>query len=353
MKNLRIVIASAALSAACLTSSGQEKIEIERFHFPNGDERELFFDYLKNGNDRSYLTMFNSYSLRVQDESKNPDFNEIEGTSVTLEGHIAPSYYMIKPGAIRLKGLRNLALSFQGAFTLRLIKESSSPMLPPNAKAGFRLDYIVGSKKRSTVFLSSELMHYSNGGAPGSIDSVLLENTGVIRNDYESGDFSTNYFRLGGSYVTYYNVGRYYGYFNANPYYQQDFHGGELLNYFDIQKGRYGYHRLGLNLSFYQNYKGPIFDKKNFIALRYEPVVILKDAEILANSVENSVRDTDYRWSHLFQLTLGFEALGETGLFFQYYTGRDYLNIRYDQPISYFIIGLSFNSRPIFEHIEK
>ncbi|MBV6642402.1 MAG: hypothetical protein KI791_16910 [Cyclobacteriaceae bacterium] len=303
-------------------------------------KRDLFFEYLKNANEPSYITFIDNYKPTT---TLTPSLRAEDGKDIVIEGHLAPSYYIIKPQSNKL----GMALSFQGAFTLRLVKDESSPMIPPSNKAGFRFDYLMGTDGIFTTFFTSELMHYSNGGSPGSIDSLLLDTQGILRNDYVKGDFSTNYLRLGQTLI--FNT-RYFGqknYLHAYLYYQRDMHINDLLNYFPIQEGRYGYHRIGTSLVLSSTWLGLFSKKEHFATLRYEPTIILDKAEILGET------GTSNRMANKLQIIISAPVLGETGIFTQFYWGRDYLNIRYDLPVFYWSFGAAFNSMPEFTQLIK
>ena len=303
-------------------------------------KKDLFFEYLKNANEPSYLTFADKYRPTT---TPNPKLRAEDGKNTVIEGHLAPSYYIIKPQSNKL----GVALSFQGMFTLRLVKDESSPMIPPSNKAGFRLDYLLGTDDIFTTFFTTEFMHYSNGGSPGSIDSLVLDTLGILRNDYVNGDFSTNYLRVGQTLI--FNT-RYFGqknYTYAYLYYQRDMHINDLLNYFPIQEGRYGYHRVGMNLVLSSTWRGVFSKEEHFATLRYEPSIILDKAEIMGQSV------TKNRMANKLQLIISAPKLGETGIFTQFYWGRDYLNIRYDLPIFYWSFGATFNSMPEFTQLIK
>jgi hypothetical protein len=116
-----------------------------------------------------------------------------------LEGNFANRFIIHKGKYYNNKLLQRLRLTLDAALTPRLTRDFSSPLLPSNNKFGLGFDLLLSSlaglnKEHFTpAWLTIQMLHYSNGQA----DSFFIENEdGVKRNNYRSGDFSTNPLRM-------------------------------------------------------------------------------------------------------------------------------------------------------------
>lgn len=93
--------------------------------------------------------------------------------------------------------LQRMRFTLDASLVSRITKDDSNPLLPFNNKFGLGLDFLFSKldalkkEKASLVWTTFQLHHYSNGQA----DSFFIGN-GIQRNNYRSGDFSTNYYRV-------------------------------------------------------------------------------------------------------------------------------------------------------------
>jgi len=113
------------------------------------------------------------------------------------EGNLAYRFIIYKGKYYSYSFFQRLRFTFDVGITSRLTRDDSSPLLPSNNKFGFGLDFFLSGlnqlhrEKASLIWTTILLHHYSNGQA----DSFFIKNP-VQRNNYRSGDFSTNYYKI-------------------------------------------------------------------------------------------------------------------------------------------------------------
>ena len=282
----------------------------------------------------------------------------------TVEAHLPIKFALLQQRKRNIEKKENKFSSFftysrlfiDYGFHARVAKgEDSSPILPPTNRWGIRYDKmfnirvngdflknrainikrrdlepeLVDPEKRYSYHnVSAYLHHYSNGQGPGSlVDSIHN------RNDYLAGDFSTNFVRISWGYHQYkpdnYLLGVYAGY-------QREI--GKDDGFFSFraaQEDRYGRNRIML---------GALFQKALDLGRFAEQINLRTDIEWIIDGKENLGNypyDNKYPVGvHLF-VDIPIKALRATGILLHYYRGRDYLNIRYDDPVSAFQLGLT------------
>lgn len=241
-------------------------------------------------------------------------------------------------------------------FHVRVPKgEVSSPILPPTNRWGIRFDKMFNvradgeflnngavhvkreelvpervdsNKTYSYHNLSIYLHHYSNGQGAGS-----LVDPAVNRNDYLSGDFSTNFIRGSWGYHQYkpnnYLFGIYAGF-------QREIGNDDgFFSFRAAQENRYGKNRI---------MAGALFNKAINLGWLAEQINFRADIEWILDN-KSSLYEYPYDNKHPLALhlfvDLPLKKLRAMGIMFHYFRGRDYLNIRYDDPVSAFQIGLT------------
>lgn len=233
----------------------------------------------------------------------------------------------------------------------------SSPILPPTNRFGIRFDKMFNLREDGELLnrklkikketqsidvvnpdktysyhnLSFYIHHYSNGQGAGSILDTLLK-----RNDYLQGDFSTNFIRGSWGYHRYkpnkYHLGIYAGF-------QREVGNDEgFLSFRAAQENRYGKNRI---------MAGALFNraiKLGAINWFPEQINLRMDLEWILDKKEN-LFDYPYENKHRFAfhvfMDLPIKQLKAVGILVHYFRGRDFLNIRYDDPVSLFQLGIS------------
>ena len=190
------------------------------------------------------------------------------------------------------------------------------------------------------IYGSAYFHHYSNGGTEGAIDST------TNRNDYIAGNFSTSFrrFSLGVNIHQSKSHSNKCGetirirHYLVEVGFQREL-GGDST-FFEFEKGQkrsYGRRRLMATLQVLQG-----FQRKRVVPYFRTRL----DIEYILTSRSNM---TNYTYAeigkyHKFNIhayaTLPLRYLAGVELMVHYFRGRDYLNIRYDNPVQIVQVGL-------------
>jgi hypothetical protein len=234
----------------------------------------------------------------------------------------------------------------------RLTRDDSSPLLPFNNKFGLGLDFLVSSLKALTkenanlVWTALQLHHYSNGQA----DTFFIDNS-VRRNNYRSGDFSTNY----GKVMFNFARSREQSIAITSIGFQQDLDPGGPLSRSKELKRFYGDSRLlfsfqwaqkpRLRTAHYKNFSTPGPDKVT--AERRRQVGFRTELEYILGNLDEFPNENKYRigWHNYF--TYSPSVTNEVGFMAHTFMGRDYLNMHFDDIVFVGELGLflKFNGR--------
>jgi len=267
---------------------------------------------------------------------------------------------------------QTLRFTVRYAPAVRMTFDNSSNLLPTNQKIGLQFDKVLwDSYTKNTIFhiknnaleiekhnfwkektvplhmvyITGFAMHYSNGQPEG----VWYNNDPSFnRNDYISGDFSTNILSLSLTYAKFYH-----NMFAANLGYQNDANWFGPFQYIPEQKKRYGHHRLtgflqyltkpvGHPIGIHSLVKGT--DGKNYSVNRRWEWKFRSDWELILGNLDNfptGDNNKKYRMNtHLYIEGMPLRSRS-LGYLFHFYYGRDYFNIRYDDPVFAYMFGLS------------
>jgi hypothetical protein len=270
-----------------------------------------------------------------------------------LEGNLAYRFAIYKGKYYNYKFFQRMRPTLDVDLLVRLTKDYSSPLLPANNKIGLGLDYLFSSldglkkEKAILVWTSMQLHHYSNGQA----DSFFVDNP-VQRNNYRSGDFSTNYFRF---MVNVARTSQQRNILSGGAGYQRQVDlGGPFASSKELDH-YYGSDRYLLNFQWttrpmlrqfsYENRATAGRDtiqtaKRRQVSFRSEFEYILRGVSGFVGS--NKARPS---WHNYF--TYMPSVTNEVGFIFHTYVGRDYLNIRFDDVVFVAELGVSvkFNGR--------
>ncbi len=301
-----------------------------------------------------------------------------------LEGNIDLTFPVMQGRNQSSHWAQTNRLSFHYNPALRMTLDSSNPIYPTNQKVGVKWEWVFKNShtKKSIIqndpfFYSSKddwqstgqgfkmwnlelnIMHYSNGQPPGSnfVDST----NGTGRNDYLYGDFSTNYINamLIRSSLNLDHL------FSLGIGFQLDGGIGETFTYTDDQRAAYGYYR---QVGFIQYRSSPkiygrtwkwLKKKRDFVVWNdfknnsvYKVKKLIEHRFrfewewILDQDLSNYNKTQNYRFSSHLYYQLNFIKARSMGLLLHFFAGRDYFNIRYDDPIyGGGVIGFTFNLR--------
>jgi hypothetical protein len=242
--------------------------------------------------------------------------------------------------------LQRMRLTLDANLSGRLTRDDSNPLLPFNNKFGVGVDFLFSSieglrkKKANLVWMTLQAHHYSNGMA----DSFFIENP-MQRNNYRSGDFSTNYARA------LLNFGR----SSADKSilitsigFQQDIDLRGPLSRSKELEGHYGNSRLlfgfqwaqkpQLRTAHYSNLSTP--EREKVTVERRHQFGFRTEVEYIIGPLDNFPQENKYRTGWHTWLTFAPSVTNEVGFMGHTYVGRDYLNIRFDDIIFVAELGL-------------
>lgn len=252
------------------------------------------------------------------------------------EGNFAYRFTIQKGKYYSSRFFQKTRFTFDVGLTPRLTNDNSSPLLPSNNKFGLGLDFLFSKtselkeEKADLVWATAQLHHYSNGQA----DSFFIEGP-VQRNNYTSGDFSTNYYRVllniatspQQKSITTFSLG-----------YQKDIDLGGPLTRSKELKNYYGDDRLLFTFQWTQK---PSLRTVNYLnkATPEEDVIQIEkrrqwgfrtEFEYLLGDLSNFTGDNKRRFGWHNYITFMPSVTNEVGFLLHSFVGRDYLNVRFD-----------------------
>ncbi|MFN8280757.1 MAG: hypothetical protein U0V49_10780 [Saprospiraceae bacterium] len=277
----------------------------------------------------------------------------------------------------RVRGTINYAPNFR----MYMNGNASNPLTPTNQDIGIGVDmnifannlgYIWNDRNRQLLTEGSlktmnfwnfniSAAHYSNGQENGFFYQVNNDK----RNDYQKGDFSTNYLRFTLVYGQHIVKDRQKGATNDQMWqiglgYQND---GKAVGGFTHEQIRsYGKSRLSFKLdyrfgpkkTFCIFHNGPGFSKR--VIVNNETVMVNKTVEhhlyfktsVIIDNLDNftpNIKNDSGKYRLNFEVfyELNYYRWRTLSLFAKYYFGRDYINIKYDDIVHVVMIGLVAN----------
>jgi len=259
-----------------------------------------------------------------------------------LEGNVTHRITLYRGKYYSSKCLQKLRITFDAAFNLRMTKDTSSPLLPQNNVIGLGADYLLSrieklqKNNKTSHWLKVQVHHFSNGQAGTPLFGS--------RNNYIDGDFSTNYIRLMGNSMYRSKGGNHL--WSIGYGYQRDLDFFEPLTVSKHMWANYGFNRILVNLQwlleplYYYEVKEKnlsVINKRRQFMARAELDYIFGDGLGSYPYKNKSPLNTHLYLSYFPWVTTNF------GFLFHGYVGRDYMNIRYDEPIYSAQLGLVMN----------
>lgn len=261
-----------------------------------------------------------------------------------LEGNFTNRFVIHKGKYYNPGWLQRLRFTFDVAITPRLTRDESSPLLPSNNRFGLGLDLLLSSvgnlvKDRTTpAWLTVQLLHYSNGHA----DSFFIkDDEGNQRNNYRSGDFSTNSLRVLFNLA---NISARQHVLSTAVGWQREI---DLSGPFGLSPdlyNSYGKHRLLFSFQWLRASRlvtrNSIFSTSTSKVAKQRQFSFRTDMEYIVGDLSNFPYENKYRFGCHAYLTYMPSITNEVGFLIHGYAGRDYLNIRYDDIVFIGEIGL-------------
>jgi hypothetical protein len=263
-----------------------------------------------------------------------------------VENHFGYRFTICKGKYYSSPFLQRIRLTLDANLSGRLTRDNSNPLLPFNNKFGLGLDFLFSKienliKERvNLVWTTIQIHHYSNGQA----DSFFINNL-VRRNNYISGDFSTNYGRL---MLNYGRSSREKSILITSIGFQRDFNLGIPLTRSKEMKQYYGDSRLlfilhwaqkpHLRTAYYTNFSTPERDKIS--VERRRQVGFRTELEYILGNLNDFPGTNKYRIGWHNYLTYAPSVTNEVGFMAHTFMGRDYLNMRFDDIVFVGELGL-------------
>lgn len=291
-------------------------------------------------------------------------------------------YYQVPIAMGRNQGshfLQTSRVTFDFGFNIRMAQEDSSPLIPNNNIIGLTFENIIYNshtkdkakrknfgysfenwyennkdKDLHTVSANLSVHHFSNGQQDSLFVNRTVDGENVRRNNYKSGDFSTNTINLG---ATYSYLSKKRNLFSANLAYQFDGNLVGPLSFTEEQKDNYGQHRLMSFLQFRKLGKAKLgrhqHDTHDIVNDTRVPIVLKYYREYVIRWESEYILDSDlsqyistsrkYRFNQHLYLQYTQPNWRAMGFVLHAYYGRDYSNVRYDMPIFAIMGGISIN----------
>ena len=270
-----------------------------------------------------------------------------------LEGNFAYRFSIYQGKYYSYRFFQRMRPTLDLDLLLRLSKDNSSPLLPSNNKVGLGLDYLwssmEGLSREKAVFIwtTFQLHHYSNGQA----DSFFV-NAPIRRNNYKDGDFSTNYYRvllnLGGT-------SQQKSIVSGGIGFQREIDLGGPLSSSPELEHYYGKDRLLAHFQWVQKPRLATIHYQNRSTLEADTIDVEKRRQVsfraqvdyILKGVSRYVGENKRRLGWHTYLTYMPSVVNEVGFMLHTYLGRDYLNIRFDDPVFIGELGVyvKFNGR--------
>lgn len=358
---------------------------------PTSSSKERIFMYEENTDSTVYRAMHQIMQANdpISYLSFFPKVNSVrrrfplsEGTGrdgYLLEGVVDQRFTLARGRDGANHFFKSAELKFYFGYDLRMTMDESKPLIPANQRIGLELrkglwnsfskdydfranglnsdtrNWYNTNKNLTFIYFTLLASHFSNGQSPGFYSDPLTR-----QHDYRGGDFSTNFFRLM-LFKTNFNQKEISGKYKRNMFttgfgLQWDFGTDGALAFSPEQNNSYGKYRLKglfqwrsspIKLWTHRKYttssEGNDYYLKELmeIRLRIEPDYITGNLSKFYNKPNELGQN--YRFSNHTYIEFNPLRFRNIGLLLHHYYGRDYLNIRYDDIISTYQIGLTFN----------
>lgn len=282
-----------------------------------------------------------------------PSFKSVKTRSIPLQDGEGKDGYLLEGNLIHRLPIykahyyspewtRRMRITFDAGFTVRMTKDNSSPLLPSNNRFGLGLDYLLTSfenqgnpYRKLHVWTTFQIHHYSNGQS----DNGFYESTDPLRNKYKNGDFSTNYIKLS-LFASKEVFER--SLFSGSLGYQRDLAMGSRFKLSPELKKSYGLNNLLMTLQWLQRPKYQVTESPNkrYIVQKRHLAFRSEMSYILDSNLDLFPGTNKYRFGVHNYLSYYPIAKGNIGIIGKHYFGRDYLNIRYDDVVNSYQLGL-------------
>jgi hypothetical protein len=245
------------------------------------------------------------------------DIGNIE--PLIFEGNLIPNFMIRHNKKSRLLGV------FTPQIIIRMYNEFSYPVKTPSYMPQITTYYLIGNRDKSellTVF--GRLGHHSNG----QNDDLLLEDGSI---NYNSGDFATNYIESGAIVTSLNRTTNAVRFFKTSFEYHPENSVHRLLN------NKYSRYRWNSEFSAFRIPKGESKDKhKASLSMDIKTTWLFGNMDGTSNlSLDRLQASLTFSYYPTF--------LEDVGLFVQFYSGKDFYNVYFDEQRSLIRFGIMTN----------
>ncbi len=234
-----------------------------------------------------------------------------------FEANLIPNFILRENKTSRLVGVLTPQI------IIRMYNEYSYPVRTPSYIPQITTYYMIGNRKKPELLtLYGRLAHHSNG----QDNSLILEDGSV---NVLSGDFATNFMEAGAIVTSFNKKTNAVRFFKLGLEYHPENSVHRLL------KGRYSRHRINFSFSAFKLPKIKEQHKARFS-------MDIKAGLLLGNMGGVQTFSTD-RW--ITSLTFSYypKFFEDFGLFVEFYHGKDYYNVYYDETRNILRFGIMTN----------
>jgi len=234
-----------------------------------------------------------------------------------FEANLIPNFILRENKTSRLVGVLTPQI------IIRMYDEYSYPVRTPSYIPQLTTYYLIGDRSRPELLtVYGRLAHHSNGQ-----DGPLLLEDGSL--NHLTGDFATNYLEAGAIYTSFDKKTNAVRFFKASFEYHPENSVHRLL------QGKYSRHRINLSFS---GFKMPRIDEqhKAKFSMDIKTTFLLGDMDGLSTlSTDRLVTSLTFSYFPKF-----FE---DFGLFVEFFHGKDYYNVYYDEVRDLIRFGIMTN----------
>jgi len=266
-------------------------------------------------------------------------------------------FLMGRPNNSSLKRRQRFTIDYRANF--RMTNDSSKPLVPWSNYFGIGHDFTIFDSKKKWVWndkgrgdstslepnekfkfltLTTFIHHFSNGQPPGFY--TYSSDSTERRNDYTSGDFSTNYlkFILKWSIA---NIEKHRLTTLGISYRMDGGYENTPLVFTPEQERSYGRKRIGMHFDYYTGPNSRMFRADQEWHFRTELTYITDELDLFTPNLKED--QGEYRL--MFHQFVELRPLNHRtiGYLVHFYAGRDYMNIRYDDVIWMVQFGISLS----------